>query len=135
VFFDVDDVALTPETVATLDEAVAHLSDFDGAMIGRAAYHGPAEILAEADQRVFDQAGAPVDPVVAVRAMYPFVERELESGTRLNQITRHMLGAFSGRPGARRWRRTLSEQAHLSGAGPEVIEAALAAVEPAQAAE
>ena len=121
--------------IATLDEAVAHLTDFDGAMIGRAAYHGPAEILAEADQRIFGQARAPVDPVVAVRAMYPFIERELSSGSRLNQITRHMLGAFSGRPGARRWRRTLSERAHLSGAGLEVIEAALAAVEPAQAAE
>ncbi len=67
--------------------------------------------------------------------MYPFIETELSLGTRLNQITRHMLGAFSGRPGARRWRRVLSERAHVAGAGIEVIEAALAEVHPAAAAE
>ncbi|MEM7213282.1 MAG: tRNA dihydrouridine(20/20a) synthase DusA, partial [Pseudomonadota bacterium] len=121
--------------ITSLDEAVSHLDNFDGAMIGRAAYHGPAEILADADRRIFGVAHDSVDPVVAVRAMYPFMERELSAGMRLNQITRHMLGAFSGRPGARRWRRTLSEQAHLPGAGLEVVETALAAVEPARAAE
>ena len=112
-----------------------HLDDFDGVMIGRAAYHTPTDILADADRRVFGEARTPVDPVLAVRAMYPFIERELVAGTRLHQITRHMLGAFPGRPGARRWRRVLSEQANRPGAGLDVIEAALMAVEPARAAE
>ena len=121
--------------IETLDDAIDHLGDLDGAMIGRAAYHNPADVLGDADRRVFGSADAPVDPVLAVRGMYDFVEAELSAGTRLNQITRHMLGTFSGRPGARRWRRVLSEQAHVSGAGIEVIEAALAEVLPAQAAE
>ncbi len=121
--------------IATLDAAVEHLEAFDGAMIGRAAYHTPTEILANADCLVFGAGTPAVDPVLAVRKMYDFVEQELSGGTRLNQITRHMLGAFAGRPGARRWRRKLSEQAHLPGAGIEVIETALAEVLPARAAE
>lgn len=121
--------------IQSLDEAIAHLADFDGAMIGRAAYHTPAEILADADRRIFGEAKEPVDPVLAVRGMYPFIERELAAGTRLHQITRHMLGAFAGRPGARRWRRILSEQANRPGAGLDVIESALSSVEPARAAE
>lgn len=121
--------------IETLDAAVNHLSDFDGAMIGRAAYHNPANILADADRRIFGEDAHDIDPVFAVRSMYDFIEDELTRGTRLNQITRHMLGAFAGRPGARRWRRVLSERAHMAGAGIAVIEAALAEVVPAQAAE
>jgi len=95
--------------VASLDEARRHLADgFDGVMIGRAAYHQPA----------------------AVQAMLPYIERELAAGTRLAQITRHMLGVFAGRPGARRWRQILSEGAHQAGAGVELVERALAAVAP-----
>lgn len=115
--------------IETLDQAVAHLDTFDGVMIGRAAYHDPAGILGEADRRVFgDATRLPVDPVDAVRAMYPHIEAELSEGTRLHAITRHMLGAFNGRPGARRWRRMLSEGAHLPGAGLELVERALAEI-------
>ena len=121
--------------VETLDQAVGHLESFDGVMIGRSAYHNPADILTDADRRIFDSDATPVVAEVAVRKMYDFIENELIVGTRLNQITRHMLGAFSGRPGARRWRRVLSERAHVAGAGIDVIEAALAEVLPARAAE
>jgi tRNA-dihydrouridine synthase A len=69
-----------------------------------------------------------------VRAMLPYIEAERTAGTGLNQITRHMLGAFQGRPGARAWRRVLSEGAHRPGAGPELVEAALARVAPLAAA-
>lgn len=120
--------------IATLDEAVAHLDTFDGAMIGRAAYHDPAGILAAADRRVFGESGPDTDPMDAVRAMYPHIEAERAAGTRLHQITRHMLGAFAGRPGARRWRRILSEGATAADAGIDLIETALAAVHPRAAA-
>ena len=60
--------------------------------------------------------------------MLSYIEAERARGTGLHQITRHMLGAFQGRPGARAWRRMLSEQAHRPHAGPEVVERALAAV-------
>jgi tRNA-dihydrouridine synthase A len=66
--------------------------------------------------------------------MFPYIEAELARGARLAQITRHMLGAFAGRPGARRWRRMLSESAHRPGAGVALVEQALATIEPVAAA-
>ena len=65
------------------------------------------------------------DPVAVVRAMYPYIERELSSGTYLGHVTRHMLGLFQGIPGARQWRRYLSENAHKAGADINVLEQAL----------
>lgn len=120
--------------IATLDQALGHLKRFDGAMIGRAAYHDPTALLGRADREVFGDAAPPVRPVDAVRAMYPHIEDELAAGARLHQITRHMLGAFAGRPGARRWRRILSEGATAPGAGVGLVEEALRAVQPDRAA-
>jgi tRNA-dihydrouridine synthase A len=96
-------------------------------MIGRAAYHDPA-LLGAADRLIFGAETADVRAEDAVRAMLPYIEAECSKGTRLAAITRHMLGAFQGRPGARRWRRMLSEEAHRPGAGPALVERALAAV-------
>ncbi|MEM7522279.1 MAG: tRNA dihydrouridine(20/20a) synthase DusA [Pseudomonadota bacterium] len=119
--------------ITSLDEAEAHLADgFDGVMIGRAAYHDPVAILAPADVRIFGAARAPVSAEDAVLAMLPYIEARMGAGDRLNMITRHMLPLFQGRPGARRWRRILSEGAHKPGAGPELVAEALAAVEPPQ---
>ncbi|MBL1437671.1 MAG: tRNA dihydrouridine(20/20a) synthase DusA [Rhodobacteraceae bacterium] len=113
--------------IATLDEAEAHLKHVDGVMVGRAAYHDPFGILAEADARVFN--GPPArDEAEVINLMCEYIETELAKGARLNQITRHILGAFAGRPGARRWRRVLSEGAHLDGAGPALIMQAYEAV-------
>lgn len=120
--------------VESLDAAEDLLVDFDGIMIGRAAYHDPCALLSGVDRRIYGDELPDVDPFDAVRAMYPHIEKELAVGTRLHQITRHMLGAFAGRPGARRWRRILSEGAHRPGAGLALIEEALTAVSPAQAA-
>ncbi|MEP1585321.1 MAG: tRNA dihydrouridine(20/20a) synthase DusA [Tateyamaria sp.] len=114
--------------VETLDQALDLLDmGLDGVMIGRAAYHQPADILAQADRRVFGQ-DDDSNAEAAVMAMLPYIEAHLTAGGRLNQITRHMLGLFSGRPGARAWRRTLSEGAVRPGAGPELVLAALSHV-------
>jgi tRNA-dihydrouridine synthase A len=113
---------------ATAEAFLAH--GLDGAQIGRAAYHAPA-LLGAADRRVFGAPGPDVTPEAAVEAMLPYIEAERGRGTPLNAITRHMLGAFQGRPGARAWRRTLSEEAHRPGAGPELVRRALAKVAPA----
>ncbi len=111
--------------ITSLEETEEHLAaGVDGVMIGRAAYHEPAKILAAADQRIFG-IGEAVSAEQAVLDMLPYIESEMGKGARLNQITRHMLGAFAGRPGARRWRRVLSEGAHNDGAGPELVLAAL----------
>ncbi|WP_415403483.1 tRNA dihydrouridine(20/20a) synthase DusA [Tateyamaria sp. SN3-11] len=114
--------------VETLAQAEALLeSGLDGVMIGRAAYHQPADILASADRRIF---GAGVDRTAeeVVEAMLPYIEAHLTGGGRLHQITRHMLGLFAGRPGARGWRRVLSEGATKPGAGPDLVRAAFAQV-------
>ena len=114
--------------ISTLDQAEALLAQgLDGVMIGRAAYHDPASVLLEADARIFgDPGGRRIPDVLA--AMLPYIEAHLSAGGRLHQVTRHMLGLFTGQPGARAWRRMLSEAAGRDGAGPEVVEAAAARV-------
>ena len=109
-----------------LDMAVGQLDRLDGVMLGRAAYQTPA-LLGEVDKRIFD-AGETVSAHTAVERFLPYVEARLAEGVRLSAMTRHMLGLFNGRPGARRWRRTLSENAPKPGAGISVLEEALAQV-------
>jgi tRNA-dihydrouridine synthase A len=112
--------------IASLDEAEAHLAHVDGAMLGRAAYHTPA-ILADVDYRFY---GGDEGPSLreAVETMLAYAQAELDRGTRLSHITRHMLGLFHGHPGARTWRRVLTVETLRTGAGIEVVERALAAV-------
>jgi tRNA-dihydrouridine synthase A len=115
--------------IASLDGALAHLAaGMDGAMVGRAAYHDPAAILLRADSRLHGAADPLDDPTDAALAMVPYVEEHLARGGRLHEVTRHMLGLFTGRPGARAWRRTLSEGGTRPGAGAEVLHDALARV-------
>ena len=115
--------------IATLEEARAHLdAGLDGVMIGRAAYHTPAEILGRADAEIFGDPTPSRSAEEAVLAMLPYIERHLSRGGRLQQVTRHMLGLFAGRPGARGWKRVLSDGAHRERAGPELVERALSEV-------
>ncbi len=93
--------------LGSLAEARAHLGPVDGVMLGRAAYHDPG-ILGEADRLLFDPAAPIVEPAEAVRRYIPYVRAQLAKGTRLAAMTRHMLGLFHGRPGARAWRRALT---------------------------
>ena len=100
----------------------------DGVMIGRAAYHQPWDVLGTADSAVFGEADPMGSPEDVALAMTPYVAAHVAAGGRAHQVTRHMLGLFAGRPGARGWRRILSEEANRPGVGAEVIERALAAV-------
>ncbi len=121
--------------VTSLDQAVELLDKgLDGVMIGRAAYHAPADILGRADVAVFGTGRERMAEDV-VRDMLPYIEAHLMQGGKLGQITRHMLGLFAGRPGARAWRRVLSEGAHRADAGPDLVLRALARVEPVEPAE
>jgi tRNA-dihydrouridine synthase A len=113
--------------VDSLAAAEAHLAaGMDGVMIGRAAYHQPWDILGAADSRIFGAQDPAPGPETVVRRMLPHIEAHLTAGGRLHQITRHMLGLFHGRPGARTWRRILSEGASRPGAGTALVEEALA---------
>lgn len=113
--------------IASLDEAAAHLAQVDGVMIGRAAYQNPW-LLADADARLFGDEPHGLSRHDIVDRLIPYIERELATGTRLAQITRHILGLFQGQPGARGWRRHLAENAHRAGAGAEVVREAVVRV-------
>lgn len=114
--------------IQTLDEALQHLIQVDGVMLGRAAYQNPA-ILAEVDRRVYGEEGVSPDLADVVAAMADYAARHIEKGGRLSHVTRHMVGLFHGRPGARRFRQILSSDATRPGAGPEVLMQALAEVD------
>ncbi|RLK50509.1 tRNA-U16,U17-dihydrouridine synthase [Alkalispirillum mobile] len=115
--------------ITALEEIETALQEgLDGVMVGREAYGNPWA-LAGWDRALYGAAGAGVpDRHAAVRAFLPYVEAQLAAGARLQHLARHILGLFNGCPGGRRWRRHISEQAHKDGAGPEVIEQALALV-------
>lgn len=113
--------------VKSLEEAQGHLCHLDGVMVGREVYQNPG-MMAAVDRVIFGSTTVDPDLVAVVRAMYPYIENELSKGTYLGHITRHMLGLFQGIPGARQWRRYLSENAHKPGAGVSVVEQALSLV-------
>lgn len=113
--------------ITSLQQASTHLQQVDGVMMGREAYQNPG-ILARVDSAIFHDVDPIEHPLQAVEAMFPYIERELKNGAALGHITRHMLGLFQGIPGARLWRRYLSEHAHQAGAGVEVVQQALAKV-------
>lgn len=112
--------------ITQLDEAAVHLGFVDGVMLGRAAYHNPY-VLAGVDARFFADPHPIPDRSLIVERMLPYIEQEMAAGSPLNVMSRHMLGLFQGVAGARTWRRHLSEYAHRTDAGPQVILDALAA--------
>ncbi|CAN5187427.1 tRNA dihydrouridine(20/20a) synthase DusA [soil metagenome] len=115
--------------IADLDQAEEHLTHVDGVMLGRAAYHTP-DLLGAVDRRIFGEDRADLSAAEAVTAYLPYVEAQLSRGVHLAAMTRHMLGLFHGQRGARTWRRVLTVEALKPGAGVEVIEHALAALQP-----
>jgi tRNA-dihydrouridine synthase A len=115
--------------IASLDTAQRELAHVDGVMLGRAAYHEPA-LLLDADRRFF---GDPAPARTADRAaadFRPWILKRLAEGVPLHGIVRHMLGLFAGRPGARQWRRILSEKSPgaRGAAAIHIYDEALAAV-------
>jgi len=102
------------------------LQQVDGAMIGRKAYHQPY-FLAELEHHLNPSIRLPNRREI-VEKMLPYVESALADGEPLSRMTRHMLGLYAGQPGARAWRRYISEHAHRLGAGSEVLVGALAAL-------
>jgi tRNA-dihydrouridine synthase A len=109
--------------IETLDQAEEHLRHVDGVMLGRAAYQNPS-LLADVDARFFG--GTPSDMDAAVERYVDYVERRLHEGARLHTLIKPMLGLYNGKPGARLFRRHLSEEAVKPGAGVAVLRVALA---------
>ncbi|MGY5618447.1 tRNA dihydrouridine(20/20a) synthase DusA [Vibrio cincinnatiensis] len=113
--------------VKSLAEALEHLQHVDGVMIGREAYQSPY-LLAEVDQQIFGLDRPVKRRSQVVQEMYPYIEQQLSQGVYLGHITRHMLGLFQNMPGARQWRRYISENVHKPGSGVDVVEQALAKI-------
>jgi len=117
--------------IASLDEAQNHLAHVDGVMLGRAAYHSPA-MLTEVDARFFGGEAVSLDG--AVDAYLAYAAEQLEKRVPLHALTKPMLGLFNGKPGARLFRRHLSENVTRRGADISVLHDALAFVEPQRVA-
>lgn len=114
--------------IESLDACEQHLRHVDGVMLGRAAYHNPY-ILADVDRRFFGASEPAVTRRAALERLLPVIERHIDRGGRLNNITRHVLGLYHGRPRGRLFRRILSEEGQRPGAGADVLQKAIAAAE------
>lgn len=115
------------ESIAAVRE---HLDHVDGVMLGRAAYHNP-ELLLRVDPRNLRRAGAGGGRPCGRGGLHALYRGAASQGVRLANITRHMLGLFAGRPGARAFRRKLATDAVKPGAGVDVLRAAVAEVDRA----
>lgn len=113
--------------IGSIEEARRHLDHVDGVMLGRAAYQDPWRLLA-VDPVIFGESPPCADMKGALDALAPYVEEQLAQGGRLHSITRHLVGAFHGVPGARAFRRRLAEQGVKPGAGVDVLRDAVALV-------
>lgn len=114
--------------VADLNQALVHLRHMDGVMLGRTAYQNPS-ILAEVDCRIYGAGGARPEMADVVEMMATHIDRHVAEGGRASHVTRHMVGLFAGRPGARQWRRILSEQATKPGANGDALRSTLSVIE------
>ena len=118
--------------IRTMAEAREHLRHVDGVMLGRVAYHEP-EILLAVDPGIYGEEPPVSDAFEAVEAYEPYVAARLAEGERLHAMTRHMLGLFTGRPGARAYRRHLATEAAKPGANLQTLRDAVAHVSRAEA--
>lgn len=114
--------------INSIDECETHLAHVDGVMLGRAAYQTPY-LLAEVDKKLFLSTLPVPSRGEVLRQLVPYVERHLERGGRLNNVTRHILGLYHGCPRARAFRRHLSENAVRDEAHIEVLLDAIAIAE------
>ena len=113
--------------ITTLEQVSHCLKSVDGVMIGRAAYDNPY-LFATVDRDIYNVTNKIPTRHQIVEAMFPYIDYWLGKGVRLNSVTRHMLQLFAGKPGAKRWKRYLSENVHLAGADSFTVSEALSKV-------
>jgi tRNA-dihydrouridine synthase A len=109
--------------ITSASDAQAHLATFDGVMLGRAAYHTPW-LLAELQQAWFDRRGVG-DREDVIERMTRYIGKQVDLGVPVKNISRHLLGLYQGLPGAKRWRRFISENAHLDNRNDQLLLQAL----------
>lgn len=111
--------------ITSLEDCLGHLQYTDGVMVGREAYHNPY-LLADVDRVIHGDDEPGPSRAEMFQAYLPYVQQQLDQDVRLSALSRHILGLFQGQPGARAFRRHISERAHRPGAGVEVLEQAFA---------
>ena len=114
--------------ITTQQEIDEHLLHVDGVMLGREAYHNPY-LMADFDARYYGDDTEIKTRQQIIHAMLPYIAAQLKNEVRINNITRHMLGLMTGMPGARAYRRQLSDAKQLALHGPAVLEHAIAAMQ------
>lgn len=107
--------------ITSLHDGLSHLDHVDGVMIGRAVCSNPY-LLAEADRLYFGTSANDTSRETILENYMDYASGRLQQGDTLPRISRHILGLFQGQPGARRWRRYLSENIYKQDSGIEVIE-------------
>jgi len=110
--------------IKDLNEVTEQLKTTDGVMMGREVYHNPY-ILSEVDQRFYGSTKPVLTRFEILDALIPYIEQELKKGVKLQAISRHILGLFNGLPGAKKWRRYMSENAPFADANVAVIQQGL----------
>jgi len=106
--------------IADFDDAQKHLSHVDGVMLGRAVYHNPY-VLAELDQKFYASTQPVLTRLQVLEQYLKYVEQQIDRGISLKWLSNHILGLFNGIPGAKAWRRHISEHAHKPGAGIDIV--------------
>lgn len=114
--------------IQSIDEALRHLDNVDAVMLGRYVYQNPA-VLREVDQKIYGDVRSPIEDAALIDAMCDYADRHIRNGGRLSHITRHMVGLFLGRKGARKWRQILSTDANDKEAQSAVIRKAFSYIE------
>ncbi len=114
--------------IQTIDKAADHLEHVDGVMVGRYVYQNPSS-LREVDAKIYHDNRVPLDDNSLIEAMCEYIDRNIKNGGKLSNVTRHMIGLFSGRKGARKWRQTLSNEANRENAQSSILREAYSYIE------
>lgn len=113
--------------ITSVEQALKLLKNTDGVMLGREAYKNPF-VMHQVDSRLFAQASASHTRIDYLLGYLPYIEQQLDKGVPLQHMTRHILGLFKGQPGGKQYRKHLSENSRLQGAGLNVLHDAMAYV-------
>ena len=114
--------------IKTMVASQNHLCHVDGVMLGREVYHNPY-LLAQVDAAFYGEAENRESRQQILQQYFSYIEQQIEQGVHLKHMSRHLLGLFQSQPGAKAWRRHISENAHRDGAGIEVLQQAMAYID------
>ncbi len=110
--------------IKTIQSSLEHLQHVDGVMLGREVYHNPY-LMIQVDGSIYADGGEVLLRKQILEQYFSYIEQQMGQGVYLKHMSRHLLGLFQGQPGAKAWRRYISENAYKEGAGIEVLQQAM----------